>query len=358
MGGNWDGVRTFVTGHTGFKGSWLMALLQSSGARVSGYALPPATEPNLFGLLASDIETTFADIRDLNALENALAAQRPEVVFHLAAQPIVRESIEDPLATFGTNVMGTANLLDAIRRTPSVRAVVIVTSDKCYDNTGGPWPYRENEAMGGKDPYSASKGCAELVTAAYRATYFSEGLPAIATARAGNVIGGGDWSRDRLIPDIVRALTAGRDPVLRFPGAVRPWQHVLDAIGGYVALAEALLRDGTRFASAWNFGPSESSACTVADVARRVLAAWGSSRDVVTESLVAPNEAFTLRLDSSRARLLLDWKPLLEIDAAVAWTAQWYRAQAQGGDAVALTQQQLRAFAERRFAPEFSVLIR
>jgi CDP-glucose 4,6-dehydratase len=345
----WNGVRTLITGNTGFKGSWLSAFLQSRGATVSGYALAPATTPNLFELLAlpAAMETTLADIRDLRALEAALARARPEVVFHLAAQPIVRESIEDPLNTFSVNVMGTANVLDAIRRTPSVRAVVVVTSDKCYENVGWPWPYRENEAMGGEDPYSSSKGCAELVTSAYRRTYFSRAAPAIATARAGNVIGGGDWSRDRLVPDVVRALTGDRDPVLRYPGAIRPWQHVLDAINGYVMLAEALLRDGPRFADGWNFGPSESSACTVVDLARRFLRAWGSERSPIVESAVAPHEAFTLRLDSSRARQSLEWRPRLEMDDAIAWTAQWYRAWHDGEGAAAVTARQIEGFQAR-----------
>ncbi|HEY5339621.1 MAG TPA: CDP-glucose 4,6-dehydratase [Candidatus Aquilonibacter sp.] len=343
----WKGARTFITGNTGFKGSWLSAFLRTQGALVSGFALPPQTNPNLFELLSlsADTETTFADIRDLPALEASLARAQPEVVFHLAAQPIVRESIEDPLATYSVNVMGTAHVLDAIRRMPSVRAVVIVTSDKCYENVGWPWPYRETEAMGGEDPYSSSKGCAELVTSAYRRTYFPEGTPAVASARAGNVIGGGDWSRDRLIPDLVRALAENRAPALRYPGAIRPWQHVLDAINGYVMLAEALLRDGRRYAEGWNFGPSESSACTVADLTQRFLCAWGTEHRALVESAVAPHEAFTLRLDSTRARLSLNWRPRLELDDAITWTAEWYRAWHDGTSVAEATQRQIERFA-------------
>jgi CDP-glucose 4,6-dehydratase len=345
----WKGARTFVTGNTGFKGSWLSAFLRTQGALVSGFALPPQTNPNLFELLAlsADTETTFADIRDLPALEASLARAQPEVVFHLAAQPIVRASIEDPLATYSVNVMGTAHVLDAIRRTPSVRAVVIVTSDKCYENVGWPWPYRETEAMGGEDPYSSSKGCAELVTSAYRRTYFSEGKPAVASARAGNVIGGGDWSRDRLIPDLVRALAENRAPALRYPGAIRPWQHVLDAINGYVMLAESLLRDGGCFAEGWNFGPSESSACTVAELTQRFLSAWGTERRALVESAAAPHEAFTLRLDSTRARLSLGWRPRLELDDAITWTAAWYRAWHDGTSVAQATQRQIERFRAR-----------
>ncbi len=342
----WHGVRTFVTGSTGFKGSWLCAFLRAQGAVVSGFALPPQTNPNLFDLLSlsAEMDTTFGDIRDLPALEASLARAQPEVVFHLAAQPIVRESIEDPLATYSVNIMGTAHVLDALRRAPSVRAAVIVTSDKCYENVGWAWPYRETEALWGDDPYSSSKGCAELVTSAYRRTYFSDGRPAVASARAGNVIGGGDWSRDRLIPDLVRALTENRNPTLRFPGAIRPWQHVLDAINGYAMLAQALLRDGRRCAEAWNFGPSESSACNVADLAQQFLRAWGTERVAMVESAVAPHEAFTLRLDSTLARLRLDWRPQLELADAIAWTAEWYRVWNDRANVAEVTQRQIDRF--------------
>ncbi len=323
----WKGRRVFVTGNTGFKGTWLSAFLLDAGAAVSGYALAPITDPNLHDLtgLAADVEQTLADVRDADALVRALAEACPEVVFHLAAQPLVQESIRDPIGTFGTNVMGTVHLLDAVRKAPSVRAVVVVTSDKCYENVGWLWPYREDEPMGGHDPYSSSKGAAELVTAAYRRTYF-EGGPAVATARAGNVIGGGDWSADRLVPDLVRALAADRDPRLRFPGATRPWQHVGDAVNGYLMLAEALLAAQPDLPSAWNFGPDNASACTVLELAERFLTAWGTSRRCVVESTHEPHEAFTLRLDSSRARALLKWAPVFGLTDAIGATAAWYHA--------------------------------
>jgi CDP-glucose 4,6-dehydratase len=281
--------------------------------------------------MSADDDETIGDVRNLEDLCAAVDRARPEVVFHLAAQPLVQESVRDPVTTYGTNVMGTVHLLEAVRRTPSVAAVVVVTSDKCYENDGRSEPYGEGEAMGGHDPYSSSKGAAELVAAAYRRTYFSTGPP-VATARAGNVIGGGDWSKDRLIPDLVRALAADRDPRLRFPGAVRPWQHVLDALNGYLMLADRLLADGTPFAGAWNFGPSESSGCTVAAIAEMFLASWGSAHRCIIESTVAPNEAPSLRLDSSRARMLLGWSPHLDIAPAIDTTARWYRAWLGGAD--------------------------
>ncbi len=330
-----------VTGHTGFKGAWLCSWLLRAGARVSGFALPPEGDPNLFSLLrlGDRMNSTFGDVRDPAAVETWLLSAAPSVVFHLAAQPIVLLSIEDPVGTFATNIMGTVHVLDAIRRAPSVRAAVIVTSDKCYENTGSEWPYREIDPMGGKDPYSASKGAAELATAAYRRTYFSERV-AVATARAGNVIGGGDWSRDRIVPDIVRALVDGREPVLRFPAAVRPWQHVLDALSGYVLLAERLQTDRGA-ATGWNFGPSEESIRTVADVTGRFLETWGAQQRHVLEGNGARHEAATLLLDSSRARSRLAWRPRLTFDDAIAWSAEWYRGWHDGADPQAVTAEQL-----------------
>jgi len=340
----WKGARTFITGNTGFKGSWLSAFLRTQGALVSGFALPPQTNPNLFELLSlsADTETTFADIRDLPALEASLARAQPEVVFHLAAQPIVRESIEDPLATYSVNVMGTAHVLDAIRRMPSVRAVVIVTSDKCYENVGWPWPYRETEAMGGEDPYSSSKGCAELVTSAYRRTYFPEGTPAVASARAGNVIGGGDWSRDRLIPDLVRALAENRAPALRYPGAIRPWQHVLEPLSGYLLLARRLAEGDAAAADGWNFGPEEADAKSVGWVADRLAKLWGAGAGWDESGKPQPHEAAWLRLDCSKARNRLGWRPRWGLEEALRQTVAWGRAFANGEDMGDYTAGQIR----------------
>jgi CDP-glucose 4,6-dehydratase len=335
-----------VTGHTGFKGAWLCEWLLRAGARVSGLALPPETSPSLFTLLrlGDRMASTFGDVRDAATVDAWLTAQRPSVVFHLAAQPLVLQSVADPVGTYATNVMGTVHVLDALRRTSSVTAAVVVTSDKCYENAGWDWPYRESDPMGGKDPYSSSKGAAELVVSAYRRTYFESG-PAVASARAGNVIGGGDWSTDRIVPDIVRALEAGREPVLRFPRAVRPWQHVLDALAGYIRLAERLQSDRDA-ATGWNFGPAESSVRTVADLTEGFLAAWGTGGRHAYDPAGAKHDAASLRLDSSRARLHLGWQPKLDFDQAVAWTAEWYRGWHAGHDVAALAAGQLDRYEE------------
>ena len=338
---SWRDVPVGVTGHTGFKGAWLCEWLLRAGARVHGFALPPAGEPNLYRLLRLDerMASTFGDVREPAAVDAWLRAAAPAVVFHLAAQPLVLLSVEDPVATYATNVMGTVHVLDALRRTPSITVAVVVTSDKCYDNTGWDWPYRESDPLGGKDPYSSSKGAAELVVAAYRQTFLHERV-AVATARAGNVIGGGDWSRDRIVPDTVRALVAGRAPVLRFPGAVRPWQHVLDALAGYVLLAERLQTDAAA-AAGWNFGPAESSVRTVAELTDRFLAAWGAERHHAFDATGAQHDAAALRLDSSRARLRLRWQPRLEFEDAIAWSAHWYRSWYDGADVTEVTHGQL-----------------
>jgi CDP-glucose 4,6-dehydratase len=342
---DWHGTRVLVTGHTGFKGSWLCEWLLAAGAQVTGFALEPSTEPNLFTVLGlgARMESVIGDIRDPAAVDAVLRRAEPTIVFHLAAQALVLTAIVDPIATFATNVMGTAHLLDAVRRAPSVEAVVVVTSDKCYENVGWEWPYRENDPMGGKDPYSSSKGCAELVTSAFRRTYFNTGAR-VASARAGNVIGGGDWSRDRIIPDIARALSGDRDPVLRFPNAVRPWQHVLDAVAGYTLLAERLM-EGEDVTTGWNFGPDESSACTAAEVAERFMTAWGRRPSYRIETAGAEHEAQFLRLDSSLARGILGWSSQLALDDAIQWTATWYREWHDGGDLRALTSSQLARYA-------------
>jgi CDP-glucose 4,6-dehydratase len=341
---DWHGARVLVTGHTGFKGSWLCEWLLAAGAHVTGFALPPSTDPNLFSVLglADRVDSRTGDIRDASAVDAVVRDAQPHVVFHLAAQALVLQSIIDPVSTFATNVMGTAHVLDAVRRTPCVEAVVVVTSDKCYENVGWEWPYRENDAMGGKDPYSSSKGCAELVTSAFRRTYFTSGAR-VASARAGNVIGGGDWSRDRIIPDIARALHADAEPVLRFPNAIRPWQHVLDAIAGYTLLAERL-RAGDDVAAGWNFGPDESSVCTAAEVAERFMTAWGRRPSYRIDTAGAEFEALSLRLDSSLARRVLRWSSALTLEDAIEWTASWYRDWHDGGDLRALTATQLQRY--------------
>jgi CDP-glucose 4,6-dehydratase len=327
----WSGRRVLLTGHTGFKGAWLSLWLCSLGAKVCGYALSPATTPSLFQWAEIDriVDSHLADIRDLERLKEVMEAARPEVVFHLAAQALVRHSYDVPVETFATNVMGTVNLLEAVRQVGGVRAVVIVTSDKCYENNEWLWGYREPERMGGHDPYSASKGCAEIVTAAYRRSFFgaagAEGSTAVASARAGNVIGGGDWAADRLVPDIMRAFTAGQPAAIRNPAAVRPWQHVLEPLSGYLLLAKRLATEGPRYAEGWNFGPTAEGEVSVGDVARMLANQWGSGTVTLAEAPHGPHEAHFLKLDSSKARARLGWKPRLPLVDALKLTVEWYR---------------------------------
>jgi len=348
----WRGRSVLVTGHTGFKGGWLATWLHAMGARVHGYALDPLREPSLFGVarvagsLASD---TRADLADSAALRAAFESARPEVVFHLAAQPLVRESYADPLGTFATNVMGTAHVLDAVRRTDSVRAVVAITTDKVYENREWEFPYREVDPLGGNDPYSASKAAAEIVAASYRASFFASanGHPAcIATARAGNVIGGGDWAADRLVPDCLRAFPEGRAVRLRYPHAVRPWQHVLEPLAGYIALGEQLLGPrGAHFAKAWNFGPDAHGEATVGQVADLAAEAWGDGARVEFDRTgIHPHEAGQLRLDSSRARHELGWEPRLSLRRALQSTVEWHKAWIARKDMSAVVRTQIDAY--------------
>jgi CDP-glucose 4,6-dehydratase len=322
----WRDRSVLVTGHTGFKGGWLVTWLLDLGARVTGYALTPHTTPSYFVRcgLAERVVSHVADVREAESLQAALAAARPSVVFHLAAQPIVRLSYRAPLETISINVLGTATLLEAIRHTPSVEAVIVVTSDKCYENIERPEGYLETDPLGGHDPYSASKAAAELIALAYRRSFFAERGPRVATVRAGNVIGGGDWAADRLVPDAMRALVGGEPIRVRNPGAVRPWEHVLEPLGGYLRLAERLAAS-ERFAGAWNFGPRESDAVSVGVLADLIVGQWEGAHWEATPEDRPPHEAGLLRLDWSKARTQLGWHPGLTLKEAVALTVRWYR---------------------------------
>jgi CDP-glucose 4,6-dehydratase len=344
----WEGCRVFLTGHTGFKGSWLSLWLRRMGAQVRGYALDPRTHPNMFTLakVGGDVEDIRGDILDFARLQASMAEFAPQVVFHLAAQPLVRRSYLDPVGTYATNVMGTAHLLEAVRRTPGVKAVVCITTDKCYENREWVWPYRETDHLGGYDPYSSSKACAELVAAAFRSSFFPVGSLnqhriGVATARAGNVIGGGDWSEDRLVPDLMRGFAAGEPVPIRRPQSIRPWQHVLEPLHGYILLAERLLQGVPAFASAFNFGPSDEDAWTVERIATKMASVWGEDARWVRDSDPGAHEANYLRLDSSKARAELKWRPRLEIESALEWTAGWYRASARGEDMHSFTLEQI-----------------
>ena len=330
----WRERRVLVTGHTGFKGSWLSLWLHRLGAKVSGIALPPPTSPSLFDAarVADGMRSSFIDLRDPREVATAVSAADPEIVLHLAAQSLVRQSYADPVETYATNVMGTVHLLEAVRRLQNLRAVVVVSSDKCYQNHEWLWGYRESDAMGGFDPYSSSKGCVELVTAAYRNAFFAERERGamIATARAGNVIGGGDWARDRLIPDCLRAIEAGEVVRLRHPDAVRPWQHVLDPLAGYLALAERLHRGERDFAEAWNFGPSDEDARPVRWVVERFVRDWGGGASWQADPATHPHEANYLKLDCSKARARLDWRSRWPLEVAIGKVSAWHRAFARG----------------------------
>ncbi|NIJ36043.1 CDP-glucose 4,6-dehydratase [Sphingopyxis panaciterrae] len=345
----WAGRRVLVTGHTGFKGSWLSLWLHALGAKVTGFALPPPTDPSLFTAAGIDGLLTHVegDVRDAAALHRTVETCRPEVIFHLAAQPLVRLSYREPVETYATNVMGTVHLLDAARRVPGVQAIVCITSDKCYENREWIWPYRESDAMGGHDPYSSSKGCAELVVSAWRNSFFSGEGPLLASARAGNVIGGGDWADDRLVPDLIRALASGTAPLIRSPGSVRPWQHVLEALHGYLLLAERLFAGERAFADGWNFGPSDEDARPVSWIVERLQAAWGDCEAVRPDTGPRPHEASLLRLDSSKARTALGWRPVLPLDSALEWISDWHRAVAAGSNARAVTIDQIARYGAR-----------
>ncbi|MCG2722929.1 MAG: CDP-glucose 4,6-dehydratase [Thermodesulfovibrionales bacterium] len=344
----WKNKKVLITGHTGFKGSWLSLWLQTKGVNTIGYSPSPPTKPSLFEIanVSDGMISITGDVRDLDHLKSIIAEHKPEIVIHMAAQSLVRYSYNNPAETYSTNIMGTMNVLEAARCSDVVRVVVNITSDKCYENREWLWGYRENEAMGGHDPYSSSKGCAELITSAYRRSYFSDdNLPghgvAVATARAGNVVGGGDWAADRLIPDIMNAIMEKNPVIIRYPNAIRPWQHVLEPLCGYIDLAEELWHYGNEFAGAWNFGPNDEDARSVSWVADRLTNLWGDGASWKTDSIQQPHEATYLKLDCSKAKSLLGWSPKLDLTTNLQWIVEWYRAYLQKKDMRRVTEAEI-----------------
>lgn len=347
----WKDKHVLLTGHTGFKGSWLTLWLQSMGAHVVGYALAPPTNPSLFEIaeVGNGMTNIIGDIRDLEFMRGVFSEHSPEIVFHMAAQPLVRYSYVDPIETYSTNVMGTVNLLEVVRSTDSVKAVVNVTSDKCYENREWAWGYREDEAMGGYDPYSSSKGCAELIAAAYRSSYYhpekyKEHGVALASVRAGNVIGGGDWANNRLIPDIMRAITQGKPVNIRNPHAIRPWQYVLEPLAGYLLLAQKLYEEGAPYGEGWNFGPNDEDVKPVQWIVERLTKSWGDGAGWLLDGCDHPHEAHYLKLDCSKAKARLDWHPRWHLEDALVAIIDWHRAYQDGKDMRELTLRQISSY--------------
>lgn len=346
----WRGKRVFLTGHTGFKGGWLALWLKQMGAVVHGYSLQPPTVPNLFTLanVEGAVAHQIGDIRDAKTLTDAVQNFKPDIVLHLAAQPILRLSYDEPVETYSTNVMGTVNVLEAVRTTPSAQVTLVITTDKCYENREQIWPYREGDPMGGHDPYSSSKGYAELVVSSYGHSYFNKGERVVASARAGNVIGGGDWARDRLMTDIIAAVARGQKPVIRNPGAIRPWQHVLEPLSGYLRAVEVLWEKRGTHAEAWNFGPESESEVCVGDVANTVCELWGFKAGLeITPDARRLHEATLLRLDSSKARIELGWRPRLTLREALSMTVEWFKAQQASANMNAFTTAQILAYQDK-----------
>ena len=347
----WSGKKVFLTGHTGFKGSWLSLWLSELGAKIYGFSLEPPTKPSLF--VDNKVEQlltkhTHGDIRDFQTFIRALQEAEPEIVIHMAAQPLVRESYQDPVSTYATNVMGTVHLFEAVRKTPTVKAVLNITTDKCYENNEWIWGYRENEKMGGHDPYSSSKGCAELVSSAYRRSFLAEAGIAMATARAGNVIGGGDWANDRIVPDAIRAFCDNKPLLVRNPNAVRPWQHVLEPLAGYLLLCEKLIETPSPFSEAWNFGPGEADAQPVATLAEFMVKTWGDNASWEHDgTLNQPHEANFLKLDCTKAKTHLGWQPKLSLEQALSMSVAWYKAWHLGKDMHQFSQKQIIDYLDR-----------
>jgi CDP-glucose 4,6-dehydratase len=351
----WKDKKVLVTGHTGFKGSWLSVWLQDLGANLIGYSLPPPTTPSLFSIACLDkgMTSVIGDVRDFTQLQSVIAEHRPEIIFHMAAQSLVRHSYDNPVETYATNVMGTVHLLEAVRQVGGVKAIVNITSDKCYENQEWPWGYRENEPMGGFDPYSNSKGCAELITSAFRNSFFNpedfdtHGV-ALASARSGNVIGGGDWAKDRLIPDIMRAISEGKPVVVRNPDSIRPWQHVLEPLSGYLLLAQKLFQEGKEFAQAWNFGPNDEDAKPVSWIATHMTEMWGKDASWKLDGKKHPHEAHYLKLDCSKAKSQIGWSPTWNLETTLRAIVSWHKEYLAQKDMRVVVSDQINAFLKEK----------